>query len=248
MPNQYTQNPAPRTTRTCTICAVEFSIRLTDLQRGRGLFCSHECYHKRCKPFVERFWPKVDRSGGDDACWIWTRADNGVGYGLFYKSKTERHAYTHIVAWELANGSVPAGLELDHLCRNPICCNPKHLEPVTHKVNVLRGTAPMAVLSRTNTCKRGHSLLDAYVADGKRRCKTCLLAKNKAKRDSSPHGQSGWRGEAVHLSKLTEVQVRAIREIRATTTRTLESIGNEFGVTKLNVSLIVRRKTWKHVV
>jgi hypothetical protein len=32
-------------------------------------------------------------------------------------------------------GPVPEGLELDHLCENPPCCNPAHLEPVTHAEN-----------------------------------------------------------------------------------------------------------------
>lgn len=32
-------------------------------------------------------------------------------------------------------------MQLDHLCRNPACCNPSHLEPVTPKENTRRGNA-----------------------------------------------------------------------------------------------------------
>jgi hypothetical protein len=44
----------------------------------------------------------------------------------------------HIVYWEGEHGPVPEGLELDHLCRNPPCVNPAHLEPVTHQQNMQR--------------------------------------------------------------------------------------------------------------
>jgi hypothetical protein len=36
-------------------------------------------------------------------------------------------------------GSIPENLELDHLCRNPACVRPDHLEPVTHLENLRRG-------------------------------------------------------------------------------------------------------------
>ena len=35
-----------------------------------------------------------------------------------------------------AKGPVPEGLELHHKCENPPCVNPKHLKPVTHKINM----------------------------------------------------------------------------------------------------------------
>lgn len=44
----------------------------------------------------------------------------------------------HRVAWELDRGPIPAGLQIDHLCRNPACINPDHLEPVTQLENLRR--------------------------------------------------------------------------------------------------------------
>lgn len=85
----------------------------------------------------ERFFQKVSlpAPGDTSACWNWT-AGSSEGYGTFWQDGGSR--YAHIVSYELRNGSVPPGLELDHLCRNKACVNPEHLEAVTHRVNMRR--------------------------------------------------------------------------------------------------------------
>jgi hypothetical protein len=89
-------------------------------------------------------------------CWIWNGGHFSGGYGSFRLDG--RAQYVHVLLWEAINGPVPEGLELDHLCRTPACCNPKHLEPVTHKINALRGVSVPAQNARKDTCKRGHPL------------------------------------------------------------------------------------------
>ncbi len=79
-----------------------------------------------------RFWRKVDKT---PACWLWTDTPNHDGYGRF---KADRKIMAHRFAYEEANGPVPEGLELDHLCRNRLCVRPDHLEAVTHTENVRR--------------------------------------------------------------------------------------------------------------
>lgn len=83
-----------------------------------------------------------------------------------------RTLFVHRVAYELAHGPIPPGLTLDHLCRNRACCNPDHLEPVTNKENILRGTAPSAINARMTECRNGHPFVGVD-SQGKRRCKTC---------------------------------------------------------------------------
>lgn len=134
----------------------------------------------------ERFNAKVDRTG---SCWLWTGATAGGGrYGSFqYEGRVQR---AHVVAWLLAGRTVPDGLVLDHLCRTTLCVNPDHLEPVSQRENVLRGTAPTSANARKTHCRRGHPLSgdNLYVeANGGRRCRACRVittAERRARRKS----------------------------------------------------------------
>lgn len=77
----------------------------------------------------------------------------------------------HRVAYELAKGPIPAGLELDHTCKRPTCINSEHLEPVTGRVNILRSDGPASRNAKKTTCPQGHSY---DMATTKRRhCKQC---------------------------------------------------------------------------
>jgi hypothetical protein len=76
---------------------------------------------------------KIDASG---ECWTWVGAVTSRGYGSFgYEGRIWS---THRLAYELLVGAIPAGLTIDHLCRNKLCCNPAHLEPVTLAENLRR--------------------------------------------------------------------------------------------------------------
>jgi len=77
--------------------------------------------------FEEKFWARVDKSAGPDACWPWTgrKAFNGFPYGIVFHD--HRHNLTHRIAWTFANGPIPDGMKILHSCDNPPCCNPKHL-------------------------------------------------------------------------------------------------------------------------
>lgn len=73
---------------------------------------------------AERFWSKVDRSGGPDACWPWTGAVDGKGYGRF--NIAGHNIPAHRVALALA-GRDPGDACGLHSCDNPPCCNAAHL-------------------------------------------------------------------------------------------------------------------------
>lgn len=88
-----------------------------------------------CLDLSDRFWPKVDQSGGPDACWPWTGSLDGDGYGqISVGGKTVK---ANRLAWILTNGPLPAGKPVVRhvVCRNPPCCNPAHLAPGTHAEN-----------------------------------------------------------------------------------------------------------------
>lgn len=117
-------------------------------------------------------------------CIVWTGASNRLGYGSLYIGK--KHYMAHRLAYELRHGSIPDGHQIDHLCRNPSCINPSHLEAVTHKVNVNRGISRAVTVKRHSLrthCKRGHEFTEdntyIYVLNGRkcRSCKACWKAR-----------------------------------------------------------------------
>ena len=135
-----------------------------------------------------RFWSKVERRGPAE-CWAWRASHSSKGYGQFYVDSKPVGA--HRVAYELMRGPIPDGLELDHLCRNPGCVNPDHLEPVTRRMNSLRGKGMSAHNAAKTECAKGHSydlLNTRFTKKGWRQCLLCetLAAQRKRKSALTP--------------------------------------------------------------
>ncbi len=153
----------------------------------------------------ERFWSKVDK-GGPGGCWLWTGGAVGNGYGGFgvgsLTDGTRRVAYAHRYAYELLVGPVPEGLVLGHRCHVRRCINPVHLEPVTGRVNALRGKGSAAAHARKTHCPKGHpyDLLNTYVDPaGRRHCRECSRTKvNAWKRKQRASRPSRARGTETH--------------------------------------------------
>lgn len=125
----------------------------------------------KIRPESERFWSKVDTTGGPDACWIWRAHRNVKGYGRFRRGTIAIGA--HRFAYETLVGVIPPGLQIDHLCSNTGCVNPKHLEIVTGLLNTIR-----ARLRRNggDCCPHGHAYTPAntiHRKSGKRECRAC---------------------------------------------------------------------------
>jgi hypothetical protein len=91
-----------------------------------------------------------------ETCWLWTGPALPTGYGR--TGVTGRGKYAHRVVYEAVKGRIPDGLTVDHLCGRPACVNPDHLEAVTLRENILRGTGPAARNARKTHCRNGHPL------------------------------------------------------------------------------------------
>lgn len=117
----------------------------------------------------ERIWKKIEVNS-ETGCWEWTASKDGGGYGQTYFDGRQRK--THRVTYEALVGPIPTGKQIDHLCRVRCCCNPEHLEPVTHATNQLRGVNTLADrvwqerMTRDGKCDRGHPISRAYLTKG----------------------------------------------------------------------------------
>jgi len=133
--------------RNCERCGTAFTI---SPKSPRQRFCSLSCSNSRDRrrtPELERFLAKVDKNGPVPEhrpelgpCWAWTAYRNALGYGQFgLAGRRGGLVLAYQWAWQQEHGPVPDGLVLDHLCRNPACVRPAHLEAVTQSVNTQRG-------------------------------------------------------------------------------------------------------------
>jgi hypothetical protein len=169
----------------------------------------HECRNHLCmnpkhmklrlkRAPAQRFWEKVGPHDDPNSCWLWQGATNGIEplkYGSFRLQPQGGHKGTtsaHRFAYELLVGPVPKGMTLDHVkargCTSTLCVNPAHLEPVTNKVNILRGTGPCAVNARRQFCRKGHPFDEAntrITPSGGRVCRSCRNAYNRLVRKRS---------------------------------------------------------------
>ena len=136
------------------------------------------------KPLAERVLARIEQISGQ--CWIWPGSQVGNGYGTasYRVDGIQKIALTHRVAYEALVGPIPDGLDLDHLCRVRLCCNPEHLEPVTRTENSHRGKK-----YRPSHCVHGHEYNENNMIvrkTGHIYCRQC----DKIRRDRRRNGEN----------------------------------------------------------
>jgi hypothetical protein len=120
-----------------------------------------------------KFWPRVEKT---ETCWLWTGALVKL-YGQIHLGTVEGRSVTwttHQLSWLVDGREITAGYELDHLCRVKRCCNPDHLDPVTHHINGVRAWA------HVTHCPKGHEYTESNtIRSGphktRRACRACYL-------------------------------------------------------------------------
>jgi len=133
------------------------------------------------RPDIDRFTEKVKKL--DNECHEWTGGKTSGGYGVFtavMEQMEQKKEMAHRWAYEYYVGQIPDGLDIDHLCRNRVCVNPDHLEPVTRAENIRRATA------LKTRCPQGHEYTEenTYVRPGTthRKCRQCMRERDRARR------------------------------------------------------------------
>ena len=185
--------------KNCRRCKEKFTTYKSEVGRGGGKYCSKKCYYDsrngtkasqqtrkkmsisirkalaiRAVSTENRFLKYIEKD--KDGCWNWIGGLLHNGYGAFTGEK-RKSVRAHRFSYEMYKEKIPKGLTIDHLCRNKRCVNPEHLEAVTMRVNVLRGSSFAAKNARKDHCLRGHDITkkeNYYVTKfGGRQCKEC---------------------------------------------------------------------------
>ena len=136
------------------------------------------------KTVLDRFRSKIRVEG---SCWIWIAGKDKWGYGKFTIGKVTVRA--HCYAYEKLIGPIPEGLTLDHTCKNESCVNPAHLDPVTLRINLLRGNTFQARNATKTHCLRGHAFTEENIywkrepnGSRSRGCRECYRIRKRNRR------------------------------------------------------------------
>lgn len=145
----------------------------------------------------ELFWRKVKKL--NNGCWEWQGCKNPHGYALFGSgTRLGVTSLAHRISYEWAKGEIPAGLTIDHLCRNRACVNPDHMEPVISGENTRRSDLVGKVWGNRQKalthCKHGHPFNDEntyYRLDGSgRMCRACTRERMRRYARETRNGQN----------------------------------------------------------
>ena len=156
-------------------------------------------FDNRLYSIADDFWSRISEQS--DGCWHWGG----------YKRKDLRGVVmylAHRLAYELAVGRIPDNYVLDHLCSNPACVNPAHLEAVTQGENLARASTVISTVNRRKThCPQGHEYTPENTRyDRKSRgCRTCGNERTKRYQRAGYYSAAAKATRRLHKKDLNEI-------------------------------------------
>lgn len=188
------------------------------------------CVLRDQTPAAER-WKSCYTADSRTGCWNWTGPMyKSLGYG-FITEGAKKRLRAHRFVYEQVVGPISAGLVLDHKCRNKMCVNPRHLEPVTTAINVRRGNAGWKNAAKT-VCDHGHEFTPENTIVKNKRWRACRECQRRGLRDCARRRRgSALTGPAQHNASKThckhghEYTVENTIFVKATGARTCRECG-----------------------
>lgn len=99
----------------------------------------------------DKLWSNITKE--PSGCWVWQGCTNSSGYGYIHLSG--KNVGVHRLAYELTKSPIEEGKDIDHSCKNRRCCNPDHLEVVSHLENMSRMRESRAAGAVDTRCASG---------------------------------------------------------------------------------------------
>lgn len=195
-------SPKRTVPRICEYCGIDFLATPSNVQMGGGRFCSVPHRHASRADRNVVLGTYFERT---DGCWYWMGPADKAGYGIASVPPGDR-SYAHRAVYEWLNGPITAGLDLDHVCHSRAviegscdggpnclhrrCVNPSHLEPVTPRVNNMRGLGVTAKNASKTHCLRGHEFTEDNTCLSQRGDRTCREC-NRTRKRAAYRGKKG---------------------------------------------------------